>query len=205
MMASDRFLVKFWHLEEQKQLYTLDRKVRCMAPQQPWITRLVPARQGQNEHASLWHLSSHVCCLLDKKTVMYIALSFGLGLLVTAWVFYRVTGALFNPAITFALWLIGGLTAFRASLLVVAQILGGISASALVAALTPFGGVSSLRNTLGVGTNVVQGLFIEVSRGRNDLVHRFPHRSQLPPAALIFAPSGFSHVHSGPDCPPLSS
>ncbi|UZJ55025.1 hypothetical protein CBS101457_004345 [Exobasidium rhododendri] len=99
--------------------------------------------------------------ILDNETVMYIALSFGLGLLVTAWVFYRVTGALFNPAITFALWLIGGLTAFRASLLVVAQILGGIAAAALIASLTPFGGIESLQNNLGVGTNVAQGFFIE--------------------------------------------
>lgn len=94
---------------------------------------------------------------------MCISLSFGLALLVTAWVFYRVTGALFNPAITFALWLIGGLTAFRAILLVVAQLLGGIAASALIASLTPFGGIESLRNNLGVGTNIPQGLFIEVS------------------------------------------
>lgn len=100
---------------------------------------------------------------LQQQTVMYISLSFGLGLLVTAWVFYRVTGALFNPAITFALWLIGGLTAFRASLLVFAQILGGIAASALIASLTPFGGIESLRNNLGTGVNVAQGLFIEVS------------------------------------------
>jgi len=97
---------------------------------------------------------------------MHISLSFGLGLLVTAWVFYRVTGALFNPAITFALWLIGGLTAFRATLLVAAQIMGGIAASALIAGLTPFGGIEALRNTLGVGTNIAQGLFIEVSQSR---------------------------------------
>jgi aquaporin related protein len=94
---------------------------------------------------------------------MYISLSFGLGLLVTAWVFYRVTGALFNPAITFALWLIGGLTAFRAVLLVTAQLLGGIAASALIAGLTPFGGIELLRNTLGNETTTAQGLFIEVS------------------------------------------
>lgn len=94
---------------------------------------------------------------------MYIALSFGLSLLVTAWVFYRVTGALFNPAITFALWLIGGLTAFRASLLAVAQVLGGIAAAGLIAGLTPFGGIESLHNTLGYETSITQGLFIEVS------------------------------------------
>jgi aquaporin related protein len=92
---------------------------------------------------------------------MFIAVSFGISLLVTAWVFYRVTGGLFNPAITLALWLIGGLSAFRACLLVVAQLLGGIAAAALVAALTPFGGAQMTETTLGNGVNVGQGLFIE--------------------------------------------
>lgn len=97
---------------------------------------------------------------------MFIAISFGMSLLVTAWVFYRVTGGLFNPAITLALWLIGGLGWFRAILLVVAQLLGGIVAAALVAALTPFGGAQMVETTLGTGVNIGQGLFIEVSTQR---------------------------------------
>ena len=71
-------------------------------------------------------------------------------------------------AITLALWLIGGLGWFRACLLVVSQLLGGIAAAALVAALTPFGGAQLVETTLGPGVNVGQGLFIEVS------VCRFP-------------------------------
>lgn len=31
------------------------------------------------------------------QVLIYIALSFGLSLLVNAWVFYRITGGLFNP------------------------------------------------------------------------------------------------------------
>lgn len=46
-------------------------------------------------------------------------------------------------------------------LLVIAQILGGIAGAALVAALTPFGGASSVTTTLGTGVNIGQGLFIE--------------------------------------------
>lgn len=98
---------------------------------------------------------------LGNQTIMFIALSFGMSLLVTAWVFYRVTGGLFNPAITLALWLIGGLSAFRAALLVVSQLLGGIAAAGLVAALTPFGGAESVETNLGTGVNIGQGLFIE--------------------------------------------
>lgn len=60
-----------------------------------------------------------------------------------------------------ALWLIGGLGALRAILLVVAQLAGGIAGAALVAALTPFGGAQSVTTTLGPGVNIGQGLFIE--------------------------------------------
>ena len=45
---------------------------------------------------------------MNTVTIIFIAVSFGISLLVTAWVFYRVTGGLFNPAITLALYLIGG-------------------------------------------------------------------------------------------------
>ena len=67
-----------------------------------------------------------------------------------------------RSAITLALWLIGGVSAFRAGLLVVSQLLGGIAAAGLIAALTPFGGAESVMTTLGEGVNVGQGLFIEV-------------------------------------------
>ncbi|PWN22151.1 aquaporin-like protein, partial [Microstroma glucosiphilum] len=98
---------------------------------------------------------------LSNQTIMYIAVSFGLSLLSQAWVFYRVTGGLFNPAITLALYLIGGLSWFRAGLLFISQILGGIAGAALVAALTPFGGVGTVTTTLSTGVNVAQGFFIE--------------------------------------------
>lgn len=118
---------------------------------------------------------------LGNQTILFIAVSFGLSLLVNAWVFYRVTGGLFNPAcvsaplmslpdcaadpyasVTLALFATGGLSVFRCVLLIVSQLCGGIAAAALVAALTPFGGAESLKTTLGTGVNVTQGLFIEV-------------------------------------------
>lgn len=95
------------------------------------------------------------------QTIMFIAISFGMSLLVTAWIWFRITGGLFNPAITLALYLIGGLKAFRAVLLLVSQLAGGIAGAALVAALTPFGGAESVTTTLGPGVNIGQGLFIE--------------------------------------------
>ncbi len=71
-----------------------------------------------------------------EKT-MYFATSMGLSLLVSAWLFYRVTGGLFNPNISFALWIIGGINTVRFVLYVIAQLAGGIAGAALVLALTP--------------------------------------------------------------------
>jgi aquaporin related protein len=36
---------------------------------------------------------------LDPSTLLYIASSFGTALAVNVWVFYRVTGGMFNPAV----------------------------------------------------------------------------------------------------------
>jgi aquaporin rerated protein, other eukaryote len=35
----------------------------------------------------------------DPAQLMYIALSFGFSLAVNAWVFFRISGGLFNPAV----------------------------------------------------------------------------------------------------------
>lgn len=34
----------------------------------------------------------------DNQTILFIALSFGMSLIVVAWVFFRISGAAFNPA-----------------------------------------------------------------------------------------------------------
>lgn len=95
------------------------------------------------------------------QTVLYIAMSFGTSLLSMVWVFFRVTGGLFNPAVTLALFLIGVVPALRALLLFFAQIAGGIAAAALIAALTPFGGSRQVATKLGTDVNFAQGVFIE--------------------------------------------
>jgi aquaporin related protein len=99
---------------------------------------------------------------LSNETIMFIATSFGLSLLVTAWMFYRITGGLFNPAITVALWLTGVLTSRRAIILFIAQILGGIAGAGLVLGLTPSNSVQQVTTTLQPGINVAQGFLIEM-------------------------------------------
>lgn len=74
-------------------------------------------------------------------------------------IFFRISGGLFNPAVTLALMLIGAISVFRAIALFISQILGGIMASVLVRFLFPEN--FNVRTTLGGGTNIAQGIFIE--------------------------------------------
>jgi aquaporin related protein len=69
--------------------------------------------------------------------LLYISLAFGFSLAVNAWVFFRISGGLFNPAVTLGLMLIGCLTYLRAAVVLVAQIVGAIAASAVVKGLFP--------------------------------------------------------------------
>ncbi|OAA79630.1 aquaporin [Akanthomyces lecanii RCEF 1005] len=95
----------------------------------------------------------------DTPTLLYIALAFGFSLAVNAWVFFRISGGLFNPAVTFGLVLIGGLGPTRALLIFVAQILGATASAALVSALFP--GELQIATTLGGKASVAQGVWIE--------------------------------------------
>lgn len=70
-------------------------------------------------------------------------------------------GAAFNPAVTMALWLVGGLTARRAIFVVCAQLLGGIAAAGAARGLTI--GKFGLTNTLAPGVSTGQGLGIELA------------------------------------------
>jgi len=96
----------------------------------------------------------------NPQQLQYISLCFGFSLAVNAWVFFRISGGLFNPAVTFGMCLIGALPWVRGALLFFAQVIGGIVASALVSCMFP--GPLNVRTTLGGGTSVAQGLFIEM-------------------------------------------
>ncbi|WRT64181.1 uncharacterized protein IL334_001110 [Kwoniella shivajii] len=96
----------------------------------------------------------------NTSNLLYIALSFGFSLAVNAWIFFRVSGGLFNPAVSLGMVLVGALTPLRGALLTFSQILGGITGAAIIQAITP--GTLNVRTTLGGGTSIVQGLFIEM-------------------------------------------
>lgn len=97
---------------------------------------------------------------VNTSNLLYIALSFGFSLAVNAWIFFRVSGGLFNPAVSLGMVLVGALTPLRGALLTVSQILGGITGAAIIQAITP--GTLNVRTQLGGGTSVAQGLFIEM-------------------------------------------
>ena len=78
----------------------------------------------------------------------------------TVSIFFRVSGGLFNPAVTIALCSVGAVAYIRGALVVVAQLLGGIVAAAVVSATFP--GTMAVQTRLSPGTSVVRGLFIEM-------------------------------------------
>ncbi|KAI5357918.1 Putative major intrinsic protein [Septoria linicola] len=96
----------------------------------------------------------------NPQQLQYIALCFGFSLAVNAWVFFRISGGLFNPAVTLGMCLVGAVPWFRGGLLFFVQILGGMTAAALISCMFP--GPLTVQTTLGGGTTVVQGLFIEM-------------------------------------------
>ncbi|KAF3941191.1 Aquaporin-2 [Dactylella cylindrospora] len=143
---------------------------------------------------------------LNSADILYIAFSFGISLGVNVWIFYRVSGGMFNPAVRLSPYMHGSLTPMqgteamliethalgnacfgfggrlagcevrsnnfssrwrnllnkihRALVCVPAQLLGGICAAAVAEAMLP--GDLEVRTTLGGGTSIVQGLFIEM-------------------------------------------
>ena len=92
--------------------------------------------------------------------LLYISLCFGFSLAVNAWVFFRISGGLFNPAVTLGMCLVGALPYIRGGLLFISQMLGAISSAAVVSCLFP--GPLNVKTSLGGGASISQGLFIEM-------------------------------------------
>ncbi|KAF2738399.1 aquaporin-like protein, partial [Polyplosphaeria fusca] len=93
-------------------------------------------------------------------TLLYISLAFGFSLMVNVWIFFRVSGGIFNPAVTVALALIGAVDWLKAFLLIITQVVASIAAAGMVSALFP--GALTVRTTLNSSTSITRGLFIEM-------------------------------------------
>ncbi|WWC68269.1 uncharacterized protein I206_102192 [Kwoniella pini CBS 10737] len=92
--------------------------------------------------------------------LLFAATSFGASLAINAWIFFRVSGGLFNPAVTVAFVFTGLMHPLKGLAICVIQLLAGISAAGVVAVLTP--GKLSADNTLGPNVSILQGLFMEM-------------------------------------------
>jgi aquaporin related protein len=92
------------------------------------------------------------------ERIIYISLAAGLALLTASWMFFRLSGGLFNPAVILASLIIGAISFRRFVLYFLAQIVGGIAAAALVRALMP--GPLIYTTRLGY-VNRAQGVFVE--------------------------------------------
>ncbi|WVW78083.1 hypothetical protein I302_100034 [Kwoniella bestiolae CBS 10118] len=92
--------------------------------------------------------------------LLFGATSFGASLAINVWIFFRVSGGLFNPAVTTAFVLCGLMHPIRGALIFIDQLIAGICAAAVVDALTP--GPLSVDNALGPNVSVSQGLFMEM-------------------------------------------
>ena len=99
---------------------------------------------------------------VSTSNLMFIAVAFGLSLVINAWIFFRVSGAIFNPAVSLALALTGMVPPLRAVFLTLAQVLGGITAAGLIKVLVP--GQLSVATRLGPGVSIAQGTH-QVERG----------------------------------------
>jgi len=96
----------------------------------------------------------------NSANLLYISLAFGFSLATNAWAFFRISGGLFNPAVTLGLYLIGAIKPLRAILVFIAQMISSICAAAVVNGLFP--GPLNVSTNLGGGTTITQGVFIEM-------------------------------------------
>lgn len=118
----------------------------------------IQSRAGQN-NSSDSNTTTGGTTGFDVSVLLYISLSFGFSLMVNVWIFFRISGGLFNPAVTLAMVIVKAITPTRAGCLFLSQMLGSILASVIVRFLFPE--TFNVRTTLSGGTSIVQGVFIE--------------------------------------------
>ncbi|KAK1067277.1 hypothetical protein LTR12_010081 [Friedmanniomyces endolithicus] len=97
----------------------------------------------------------------SNQTVIYIAMSYGFSLLVTVWTLFRISGGLFNPAVTLAMVVTGSVPPVRGLILFPVQIISGICAAAVAAVIIP-GNIQVVQTTLTPGMSSAQGVFLEM-------------------------------------------
>jgi len=96
---------------------------------------------------------------LDPTKVLFVGATFGLSLCINVWIFYRICGGVFNPALTWGLVLLGKMPILKGVLYFIAQTIAGIVAAAAAEAILP--GKLNVSCGLAKGVNQGQGLMLE--------------------------------------------
>jgi len=95
----------------------------------------------------------------DPAKLIMISFGFGFSVMVSCFIFFRISGGQLNPAVTLTLVLIRAISPLRGLLLMPTQVIAGIAAAATADALTP--GEILFNDSLGLGVNRTRGLWIE--------------------------------------------
>ncbi|KAF2441508.1 aquaporin-like protein [Karstenula rhodostoma CBS 690.94] len=96
----------------------------------------------------------------ELHKLLYIAFAFGCALAVNVAIFADVSGGMFNPAVTAALWVVGLIRWDRALYSVAAQLLASVFSSSAISALLP--GPVPFNTVLDPSVSIPRGLFLEM-------------------------------------------
>ncbi|KAK7935652.1 aquaporin-like protein [Apiospora marii] len=105
--------------------------------------------------------SSVASTSLGFLEIMAVGFTYGFSLLVSAWAFYRISGGLFNPAVTLGLCLADQLPWARGAFLMPTQLIACMCAGGVVRAMFP-GDLAGVNTILAPGVNLAQGVFAEM-------------------------------------------
>ncbi|KAF9295192.1 hypothetical protein BGZ88_002613 [Linnemannia elongata] len=134
------------------------------------------------------------------------AFAFGIALIVTAWAFFRISGAHFNPAISFSSLITGHLNIPKFIMYFIAQILGAMLGIALTRGTTPSSESIGQVNELANGQGIARGFFLEFFLTTilcfvyHMIVHeknRSTFMSALPYGLAIFSCHLFAYRYTG--------
>lgn len=98
-------------------------------------------------------------------TILTVAIAQGLALSVAITALAHISGAHFNPAVTFAFWMTGRITSRMAGVYVVCQLLGAVAASLLLRGIFDdrfFDRAGGGTTVLSRGVSVWEGLLFEI-------------------------------------------
>ncbi|CAG8956036.1 hypothetical protein HYFRA_00008892 [Hymenoscyphus fraxineus] len=129
---------------------------------------------------------------LNPALLLYIATSGAFSLAVNVWIFFPVSGGLFNPLISFGMALIGAITWARCALLIAVQTAASIAGAYVVYAL--FNGGLHVETTLRNDTTPAQGVVVEMLLTAQVILAVFMLASEKHEASFI-APIGIGFAY----------